>query len=792
MKFSANWLREWVPSSASVAEWAEKLTQAGLEIEGIASLGVSLDKVCIGEVLEAVRHPDADRLNVCQVNVGGTMPLNIVCGASNVRAGLKVAVAQVGAVLPGDFKIKPAKIRGVASEGMICSSTELGLGESNPGIMELPADAPVGKAFSEHFGLPDSVLDVNLTPNRGDCLSVLGLARELSAVEQLPLQDLPNKPVASTLSDTLPITVTANKGCPRYLGRIIRGIRQDAQTPLWLQERLRRAGHRSIHPVVDIMNYVMLELGQPLHAFDLATIDGGIVVRHSEPGETVSLLNEQTVTLEYPALVIADQKQILALAGIMGGASSGVSNTTQDILIESAFFHPDALRPTLRRLRLQSDAAHRFERGVDPALPRRAMERASQLVLEICGGQAGDIVEVTDAEQLPAAGKIKLRAARIERVLGLSLSKEEVEDLLNRLNLSTQTMADGWEVSIPSYRFDLTIEVDLIEELARLYGYTRIPSRALQASLVMQPTSEQQLTANRIRHFFANQGYREAINYSFVDAEHAQLFNPSVQALALQNPLSAELAVMRTSLLPALVQATVFNSNRQQSRIRLFELGVCFFPNGTELHQLPKLAGIVTGEASPEQWGLGSHRNVDFFDLKGDLENLLALTKDSSWQFVAGQHPAMHPGRCAQIQRGEQTVGYMGELHPELQRRFDLPSPVYLFELDLPELLPSTLPSYQAPSKYPSIRRDLAFVISEQVPYQTIRNSVQLLAGEALQDLQLFDLYQGQNIAAGQKSIALGLTFQLHLRTLVDEEVDQAITRIVNGLRSNFSATLRE
>jgi phenylalanyl-tRNA synthetase beta chain len=658
--------------------------------------------------------------------------------------------------------------------------------------MELPADAPVGKAFSEHFGLPDSVLDVNLTPNRGDCLSVLGLARELSAVEQLPLQDLPNKPVASTLSDTLPITVTANKGCPRYLGRIIRGIRQDAQTPLWLQERLRRAGHRSIHPVVDIMNYVMLELGQPLHAFDLATIDGGIVVRHSEPGETVSLLNEQTVTLEYPALVIADQKQILALAGIMGGASSGVSNTTQDILIESAFFHPDALRPTLRRLRLQSDAAHRFERGVDPALPRRAMERASQLVLEICGGQAGDIVEVTDAEQLPAAGKIKLRAARIERVLGLSLSKEEVEDLLNRLNLSTQTMADGWEVSIPSYRFDLTIEVDLIEELARLYGYTRIPSRALQASLVMQPTSEQQLTANRIRHFFANQGYREAINYSFVDAEHAQLFNPSVQALALQNPLSAELAVMRTSLLPALVQATVFNSNRQQSRIRLFELGVCFFPNGTELHQLPKLAGIVTGEASPEQWGLGSHRNVDFFDLKGDLENLLALTKDSSWQFVAGQHPAMHPGRCAQIQRGEQTVGYMGELHPELQRRFDLPSPVYLFELDLPELLPSTLPSYQAPSKYPSIRRDLAFVISEQVPYQTIRNSVQLLAGEALQDLQLFDLYQGQNIAAGQKSIALGLTFQLHLRTLVDEEVDQAITRIVNGLRSNFSATLRE
>lgn len=809
MKFSEQWLREWVNTDADTQALSDQLTRLGLEVEAVTKLGEGLQQVIVGLVLSATRHPDADRLNVCQVSLGeNSDPLTIVCGASNVRAGLKVAVAQIGAVLPGDFAIKRAKIRGVESFGMICSSSELGFTETSEGIMELPTDAPVGTELTRYLGLPDNVWDVSITPNRGDCFSILGLARELSAsgwtLTPVTIQDIP-----ASITDTLPVKLLAPADCPRYLGRIIRNIQSNAVTPLWMQERLQRAGIRSIYPVVDVMNYVMLELGQPLHAFDLHAISHEIQVRQSQPGEQVTLLNEQTLTLNEPALVIADDQKILALAGIMGGASSAVSANTRDVFIESAFFQPDAIRPTLRRLMLQSDAAHRFERGVDPELTRQAILRVSELVMQIAGGEAGPIIEVTDRKYLPKPQCIELRALRIERVLGIQLSKATLEQLLQRLNLQAQPTASGWQVTVPSYRFDLSIEEDLIEEIARLHDYSNIPSHTLQAPLNMLPASEHQLTLSRVRHFFADHGYREAINYSFVDPKLTALLDPQHTPLPLSNPISADMSVMRTSLWPALLQAALFNWNRQQSRVRLFEIGMCFFPGAPwmdeektdtvqffqdshlNLQQLSRLAGIVMGNVSPEQWG-AAQRPADFFDIKGDLEDLFALTQDNSFEFVPGNHPALHPGRCAEIRSKGKLVGYLGELHPELQQTLELPVPAYLFELALAGILPAQLPTYTAASKYPSIRRDLAFIVEESIPYQKIQQIVQGAAGEALQNLQLFDIYQGQGIPAGQKSIALGLTFQLTSRTLIDEEVDKAVQQVIAGLTQNFQATLRE
>jgi phenylalanyl-tRNA synthetase beta chain len=792
MKFSENWLRERINAPADITEWAEKLTAAGLEVEALITLGVDLKNITIGHVLSTTPHPNADRLNVCQVRLhANAEPLTIVCGASNVRAGLKVAVAEVGAVLPGDLRIKQSKIRGVESCGMICSSTELGLGESAAGIMELAEDAPLGTAFSEYLGLPDHVLDIGLTPNRGDCLSMAGLSRELGVVTGWPMVSVKPQKITPTIDDVLSVEVQTPTECPRYIGRIIKGIQTDAVTPVWMQERLRRSGVRIIHPVVDVMNYVMLELGQPLHAFDLSAIKKQIVVRQSNPGESISLLDGQTITLAKPALVIADSEKALALAGIMGGADSGVTATTTDIFIESAFFAPDGIRPTLRVLHLQSDAAHRFERGVDFDLPLCAIHRATELVLSISGGQVGPITDATHTEHLPLRKKILLRANRIERILGIQLSEEEIEKLLRRLNFDVAPNPQGWEVTVPSYRFDLGIEIDLIEEIARVHGYTHIPSQTLKAALVMQPISETQLTLSRLRSYFVDKGYHETINYSFVDPKLAKLFCPAHEALALSNPISENLSVMRTSLWPGLIQSALFNLNRQQSGVRFFETGICFFPAEKEVKHVSRIAGIAIGTASLVQWGL-SEKNIDFFDVKGDLEGLFAFAKDSTFDFVSGDHPALHPGRCAKIQRADKSIGYVGELHPELKQLLDIPLPVYLFELDLESILSATLPVYSSPSKYPSIRRDLAFVVQDVISYEHIKTAVRNFAGEALQDLQLFDIYKGTGITLGQKSLALSLTFQLTSRTLTDEDVDVAVQKIIAGLGKDFEATLRE
>jgi phenylalanyl-tRNA synthetase beta chain len=792
MKFSENWLREWIITPAPVTEWAAKLTAAGLEVEEMTSVGTQLEQVCVAEVLTVLSHPDSTRLHVCTVGIveNDAAPLTIVCGASNVRPGLKIALAQVGAVLPGDKEIGQSSIRGVSSSGMICSSAELGLGESTtPGIMELPLDAPVGMPICTYLGLPDHVLDLGITPNRGDCLSVLGLARELCGAADWPMQQ-PSTPRISSTDLALPVEVEANIACPRYTGRMVRNIRSDATTPIWMQTRLQRSQIRCIHPIVDIMNYVMLELGQPLHAFDLAAIAQKIVVRESHKGEQVALLNGQILTLEKPALVIADAHKILALAGIMGGENSGVTAATTDIFIESAFFAPDAIRPTLRTFSLQSDAAHRFERGVDPELPLRALARATELVLQIAGGEAGSVVEVSHAEHLSTAKQILLRADRITRILGITLSQETVEDLLRRLYFQYEKEAAGWNITVPSHRFDIEEEIDLIEEIARLYGYTEIPSHTLKAPLVMHPVPETTLSLSTIRRYFADSGYHEAINYSFVDPALASLLNPDHLPLTIRNPISADMSVMRASLWPGLIQSALFNLRRQQPSVRFFETGVCFFPEGEEVAHIPHIAGIMIGSASGMQWNL-QKKEVDFFDIKGDLENLFALAKVQDMTYLAGAHPALHPGICAQIQRAGKEIGWVGALHPKLQDILGISLPVYLFELHLTELLPTALPIYSAPSKYPSIRRDLAFILDASISYQEVHKAIQSYASTTLQQVQLFDIYTGAGIPAHQKSMALSLTFQRVERTLTDEEIDAAVEQVVSGLKTHFGAELR-
>jgi len=793
MKFSERWLRQWVDPKADIQTIAEGLTMVGLEIESLTTIGNNLDGVLIGKILTAEQHPNADRLRVCSVSVGDdNSPLTIVCGAANARAGIKVAVAMIGAVLPGDFKIKPAKIRGVESSGMLCSTSEIGLVETSEGIMELPEDAVVGNAFNEYIQLPDNILDLKITPNRGDCLSILGIAREVSIINKIPLKKIDEQVVTPTITDVFPVKVLTPADCPRYIGRIIRGINPQAVTPLWLQERLRRGGIRSIHPVVDITNYVMLELGQPLHAFDLATLSQEIVVRPSKPDEQVALLDGQTFTFQEPVLVIADAEKILALAGVMGAASSAVTNATTDLFIESAFFNPSAVRTTLRNLSVQSDSAHRFERGVDPELAIRAMQRVTALLLEIVGGQAGPIIAVSSDDQINKPKTILLRRGRIERLLGVELDDVTVSDILQRLGMQLQPHPDGWEVIPPSFRFDMAIEVDLIEELVRVYGYDNIPSHSLQTNLTMLPAPERKLTQSQLRQYCVAKGYSEAINYSFIDPELAKRINPEYAALPLRNPISAELAVMRTSLWPGLLQGALYNLNRQQTRVRLFEIGVCFIDNKFQLLQQAKIAGIALGSVSPEQWGV-VNRDVDFFDVKGDLQGLMALTgAPESFVFVATTHPALHPGRCAEVVRDGKNIGFIGELHPNLQQELGFQMPVYLFELELEAIVEAVIPVYASPSKYPSVRRDLAFIVNEQVVFQEIQRKIESCAGEALKNVQLFDIYQGMGIPSGLKSIALSLTFQLASRTLIDDEIDQSIGKVINVLKQDFQAVLRE
>lgn len=792
MKFSEKWLRSWVNPQVSRDDLVARLSMAGLEVDSVSLAAGVFSGVVVGEVLSAEQHPDADKLRVCQVS-SGAETFQVVCGAPNVRPGLKIPFAMIGAELPGDFKIKKAKLRGVESNGMLCSASELQISEDNDGLMELPTDAPVGQNIRVYLDLDDASIEVDLTPNRGDCLSLAGLAREVGALYDAPVTRPEISVVPASRDDVYPVEVVAPQACPRYLGRVLRNVDLSQPTPLWMVERLRRADVRSIDAVVDITNYVMLELGQPMHAFDLAEINGGIRVRMAEESEKLVLLDGQEVSLRADTLVIADHQRALAIAGVMGGEHSGVSANTRDLFLESAFFDTIAIAGKARSYGLHTDASHRFERGVDWQLAREAMERATALLIEIVGGEAGPIIEVVSQEQLPNVAPVTLRAERVEQMLGLKMDDAEIVRLLTALGLGISAAGDSqWQVSVPSHRFDISLEVDLIEELARLYGYNRLPVRYPQARLAPQAKAEAAVDLPALRRLLVARGYHEAITYSFIDPKLFELFNPGVAPLMLANPISADMAAMRSSLWPGLVKALEHNLNRQQPRVRLFESGLRFVGQLEGLQQEPMLAGVICGSRLPEGWAHG-RENVDFYDLKADVEALLASAGDgASFTFVAGEHPALHPGQAARIEREGRLVGFLGAMHPELSKSLGLDQSVFMFELLLSEVTQGLMPKFQELSKFPEVRRDLAILVGRDVPAEELLSVIREGAGEWLTDLKLFDVYHGKGIDPDRKSLAVGLTWQHPSRTLNDDEVSVTTQKILTSLEQRFNATLRK
>ncbi|MSP53347.1 MAG: phenylalanine--tRNA ligase subunit beta [Gammaproteobacteria bacterium] len=799
MKFSKNWLLEWVDPNVSTEQLGDKFTSLGFEIENVIPAAIAFNHVVVAEILETTRHPDAEKLQVCTVS-DGTETYQIVCGAKNARAGLKVALAKIDAVLPNGLKISKATLRGIESFGMLCSSTEIGLTESSEGILELPADAPLGKSIYDHFGLNDEIIEVAITPNRGDCMSMKGLAREIAVgyqvklntrggAEAVPFDALATKvPQRQDPEQKHLVTVKSPDLCPRYTARIIKNIDPNAKTPIWLQEKLRRSGMHSIHPIVDIANYVMLEIGQPMHAFDLAKISGDIQVRLAQAGEQLELLNDTTVKLRTDTLVIADSKTPLAIAGIMGGKVSGVTASTRDILLESAFFSPSYTMGHARHYNITTDSAQRFERGVDPHITLTALNRATQLILDICGGDASEITEVISQDKLPQAKKISLRRARIARILGITIADTEVVRILETLGMSVASNHDGWDVQTPTWRFDLNIEVDLIEELARVYGFTNIPAHAPVEQLTLKVDPEALRSTYAIKQRLANCGYYETLTYSFIDPKWQDLLFPKQESLKLINPLSADLSVMRTSLWPNLLNALINNQNYQQERVRLFEVGRVFLPTDKGLTQPLHLGGIIAGSALPEQWGAQT-RTADFFDVKGDLE--LLLKPCGELQFMPVQSPILHPGQSAQIFCNDLSIGILGALHPAISQQLKMTNNVLLFELDLDKIAQIVVPQFTTVSKFPAIRRDLAMVVREEITFKQVYDIVQNSAGQLVTDINIFDVYQGAGIEAGNKSLALRLTLQTSDRTLVEEEVNQVIEQVINSLKVQLQAKLR-
>lgn len=788
MKFSFAWLQTWLSQEIAVNDLVEKLTMAGLEVDACEPVANDFSRVVVGKVLSTEPHPDADRLTVCQVDVK-TETLTIVCGAKNVAADMLVPVATIGGHV-GDLKIKKTKLRGVESFGMICSAKELGLADSSEGILSLDINANLGEDIREILQLNDFSIDVDLTPNRGDCLGLEGLARDISALEAIDFKPLEVKPVAAKIAATFPVDIHTEEGCGQYVGRVIKNVDVSKSTPAWMQEYLRRSGIRTIDPIVDITNYVMLELGQPLHAFDLANLSGGIVVRMAKPSETLTLLDGKTIELNDDCLVIADETRSLALAGVMGGEDSGVNEHTKDIFLESAYFNPEVIAGRARRFGLHTDSSHRFERGVDPQLQERAAERATQLITEIVGGEAGPIIKVGDEKHIPQKRFIYLRTDRISRVLGMTIERQAVKGIFQRLGFTVKDLEDGFDICVPTYRFDVHLEVDLIEEIARVHGYEKIPTELPYATLTMQHQPEAKLNLNHFRESLVADGFREIISYSFVDPKLQQLMNPHQPALSLANPLSPELSQMRSSLWPGLIQALKYNQYRQVNRIKIFESGLRFVVKDT-LYQQPVIAGAICGSKVPEQWSVKAE-SMDFYDLKNTLEKMFSLTHDlGQFRFIDGEHPALHPGQTAEILKDGQSIGYCGRLHPKLESSIDIRGPIYLFELDLRALSNGVVPTFQSISKYPSIRRDLALVVSEAVPAQSIVDTISQNAGSHLADIHIFDQYQGAGIETGQKSIALGITLRDLSRTLTEDEVSATINKIIKGLES-LGATLRE
>jgi len=791
MRFSESWLREWVSPDITTQEMSDQLSMAGLEVDGVELAAPLFDGVVVGEILSREKHPDADKLGVCQVNVGDDEPVQIVCGASNAAAGMKVPVAVVGAKLPGDFKIKKAKLRGVQSLGMICSASELGLAESSEGIMPLANSAVIGQSFRDLMSLDDALIEVDLTPDRGDCLSIAGVAREVSVINAVPLNEPEIASVDSSIEDVFTVDIQASDACPRYVSRVIKGIDAQASTPEWMAEKLRRGGIRTINPVVDVTNYVMLELGQPMHGFDLANLDGGIIVRMANKAEQVTLLDGSEIKASEDTLIIADHQGPVALAGIMGGESSGVSDSTKDILLESAFFKPLSITGKARIYGLHTDSSHRFERGVDWKLQVKAIERATALLLDVVGGEAGPTQEIVSEQNLPESKQILLRSKRVEQILGVKIEDSRIEDILTRLDMGLEATSDGWKVLAPSSRFDIEIEVDLIEEIARIYGYANIPTKRAVASLDMHPTKETGFDLLVAKRLLVARDYQETITYSFISAEMADLLTPNEKRIKLANPISADMAIMRGSLWAGLIQAMQHNIARQQSRIRLFESGLSF-KSGDEIEQKPKFAGLVSGDYENEQWD-ENKRPIDFYDLKGDLEAILALTADpESFDFEVAEHPVLHPGQSAKVMRKGQEIGWIGMLHPELEKKLSLGHNTYLFEVELDALSEGKLPAFKALSRFPSIRRDIALEMDEAVSFGEVKKCVKAASTSIIQDIRLFDVYTGDNVDSGRKSLALSLILQDYSKTLTDEEVENATAKILSALSSELKIELRD
>jgi len=797
MRIPYSWLAEWVRVPWSPQELGSRLTMAGLELEALEPAAPPFSGVVVAEILAAEKHPQADKLRVCRVAAGQGEPLQIVCGAANARAGLKTALAVVGAKLPGDAPpIKAARLRGVESAGMLCSAKELGLADASNGIVELPLDAPVGKPLREYLDLDEMVLELNVTPNRGDAMSIIGVAREVAALSGGKLTG-PAAPTgqsaaaAAALPDTFPVYLDSPAGCPKFVGRVVRGVNNQAVTPVWMRERLRRAGVRSISPLVDVTNYVMLELGQPMHAYDLAKLAGGIHVRFAREGETITLLDGKAVTVQPDVLLITDRIGPVGIAGVMGGQRTAVSAETTDVFFEAAYFAPDAVIGRAMRWGLTTDASQRFERGVDPAQQERAMERATELLLAIAGGRAGPAAVKRSDEFLPARAAVLLRRAQLTRLLGIEFDDTRVRASLEGLQMSVAPTKEGWRVTPPSHRFDIAIEADLIEEVARIVGYQAVPEADAQVPQRFGDLPGARAPERDLLETLALRGYQEAITYAFVDPQLQSRLFPDLAGIALANPIASDLSVMRVSLWPGLIKAALENQRRQQDRIRLFEHGARFLAGA----EPDTLAGVACGRRVPEQWGMprDMREPVDFFDVKGDVEALLAATgAQAEFTFEPHALSCLHPGRAALLKRNGAPVGWLGELHPSLVKALEFTYPPVLFELDIEAALRVERPAYREVSRFPQVRRDLAVVVDEAVALSSLTERVTFTASSLLRDLRVFDVYRGPGVEAGRKSVALGLIFQDISRTLTEDDVAGIMAAVVADLRVSLNAKIRE
>lgn len=796
MKFSENWLREWTNPNWDTNTLSEELSLAGLEVDGIEPVAGQFTNVVVGHVLSVEKHPDADKLNVTQVDVGQDEPVQIVCGAKNVVTGMKACCAMVGAVLPGDFKIKKAKLRGVPSNGMLCGATEIGLPDDGvDGLHVLPDDAPIGMDIREYLDLNDSSIDVDLTPNRADCFSILGLARDVHAISGAELTTpFKDTNLAGSIACSQSIVVNEPQACPKYLGCVVTDFDTTAKTPAWMVQKLQRSGLRSLSLVVDITNYVLLELGQPMHAFDLDKVQGSIQVRMANAGEKLTTLDEKEITLADNTLVIADDSGAIALAGIMGGLSTSVTDTTNKIFFECAHFARLAITGKARQYGLHTDSSMRFERGVDPMLPERALNRALQLFIEVAGGQVSAVEAVIAQEHMPKSAVIELRRETIANRLGVAVEDSQVESIFTGLGFSIQANNNGWTITAPSFRFDMAIEMDLIEEIGRVYGYNNLPETPVMAPMTLNELDESEQSLSTLKNALVQRGYNEVVTYSFVAEDKQKTIAPDLPYVLLKNPISDDMKAMRTTLFPGLLQTMAYNQNRQQSRVRLFEAGLVFYKNdqdSTGATQIPMLGGAIVGSVTKAGWDADS-RNVDFYDIKGDVETLFSMSHQlENIRFEKCNNPALHPGQSASITKDGQEIGIIGQLHPQVVKTMGVSGTVFMFQIRQDALMTMNVPMAQPISKFPETQRDLAFVVEETLPVQQLIDAVTSVKSDILQSVEVFDIYRGQGIEETQKSVAIALKIQHQERTLQDEEVESLVNNILLSAKDKVNAELR-